>query len=94
MLSLTGSAEDGKVEGCVQIFLFFSRPLRSSSFLPLEEERGDKPGGTEGTPARPTVSVCNMGGAGLLPSVPPGIFSTSAEAWLLLVGAGRERGYT
>lgn len=92
--SVTGSAEDNKVEGCVQRSLFFSGPLRSPSVPPLEEEREDKPGATEGTSARLTVSVCNWGRVALLLREPPGIFSTSAEAQLLLAGAGGARGCT
>lgn len=79
-LSSTSGVEDNKVEGCIQIFLFFAGVLRSPSFLPLEEERGDKPGVTEGTSARLNVSVCNWGGVVLLLSVLLGIFSTSVEA--------------
>lgn len=79
VLSLIGGIKD-KVEGRVQIFLFFSGALRSPSFLPLEEERGDKPGVTEGTSARLNRSVCDWGGVVLLLSVLPGIFSVSVAA--------------
>lgn len=79
-LSSTGGIGDNKVEWCIQIFLFVSGALRSPSFIPLEEERGDKPGVTEGTSARLNVSVCNWGEVVLLLSVLPGIFSTSVEA--------------
>lgn len=89
-LSSTGGVE-AKVEGCMQIFVFFSGVLRSPSFLPLEEERGAKPGVTGGTSARLNLSVCNWGGVGLLLSVLPGIFSTSIKAQLLLASASGER---
>jgi hypothetical protein len=90
-LSSTGGVE-AKVEGCMQIFLFFSGVLESPSFLPLEEERGDKTGVTEGTSARLNVSVCGWGEVVLLLSVLPGIFSISIEAQLLLASASGERG--